>query len=233
MPVTPYIDQGWKMKDFTFIALMTVLLLSTSCSKSGDSSNEDISESPQVIGDDQDSDDSLPPTSGLPHAALTFSTNVTKVNFTSDQARKYDEAIEIVRLVVATEEFRSQVLNYRYNGVKQFADNKGRSNAQIYQSILDAAETLQPAKNNRMDLEVELYYENTNTVGYTTTGSKRIWVNTKYFNQYQAHSVAGNLMHEWLHKLGYTHDSSVTAKRPYTVPYAIGSIMSTIGRKFL
>lgn len=173
------------------------------------------------------------PVSNLPAQALSFQTNIKKYNFNNDQEEKYDEAIALVKLVVATEEFKNKVLNHTYNGIKQFADNKGRTNAQIYQTILDGAETLQPTKNNRMDLEVELYYASNSTVGYTYPSSKRIWVNTKFFNQYAANSVAGNLFHEWLHKLGYTHDASVTAKRPYTVPYAVGYIMRDIAKKFL
>lgn len=233
------------MKNFISIFLMASLVLSVSCNnpeeipEDGDTSTN----TPVEGGNGSTPTDpgptnpgtTNPPTSesNLPVQALTFSTNVTKVSFTDAQAQKYDKAIRLVKLVVGTEEFRTRVLNYTYNGSKTFADNGGKTNAQIYQSILDAAETLQPAKNNRMDLEVELYYASNSTVGYTYPNSKRIWVNTKFFNSYIENSVAANLFHEWLHKLGYTHDSAATAKRPYTVPYAIGSIMRDIASDFL
>jgi hypothetical protein len=84
-----------------------------------------------------------------------------------------------------------------------------------------------------MDLEVELYYAANSVVGYTYGGSKRIWVNTKFFNSFKENSVAGNLFHEWLHKLGYTHSYASTPTRPYSVPYAIGRIMGNIGKNFL
>ena len=173
------------------------------------------------------------PVSNVPDLALTFDTNITQVNFTAAQAAKYNKAIAIVKLVVATEEFKNKVLNYTYNGQQIFADNAGKTNAQIYQSILDAAEELHPVKNNTMDLEVELYYEASSIVGYTNGGTTRIWVNTKFFDSFQENSVAGNLFHEWLHKLGYVHDFASTAKRPYSVPYAVGYIMGDIGKKFL
>lgn len=169
---------------------------------------------------------------GLPNAAYTFDSNIKFINTTVTQQDKFDKAIEIIKKVVATEEFRSKVLNHTYNGVKTFVDNDGFSNAQIYQKILDGAETLQPTKNNTMDMEVELYYAATTTVGYTYPNTKRIWVNTKYFNTNSVEKVASNLMHEWLHKVGFGHAQSYSTSRDYSVPYAIGRMISTLGAQF-
>lgn len=229
------------MKKLLAILIMTSLL-SVSCNKSGGgSSSNEVAQSTTATADntdpidDNEDDSNSDPinVSDVPALALSFETNITKVGFTAAQEAKYNEAIEIVKQVVATEEFRTRVLNYTYNGIKKFVDNNGKTNAQIYQSILDAAESLQTSKNNRMDLEVELYYSNNSVVGYTYPNSKRIWVNTKFFNQYAANSVAANLFHEWLHKLGYGHASSATPSRPYSVPYAIGYIIGDIGKDFL
>lgn len=240
------------MKEMIPIILM-MSLVSVSCNKSGGGSAGKSSEaSTNTVTVDSGSTDTgntrdtgdtttdpvvvVPdptPVANVPALALSFQTNVDLLNFDSEQAAKYNEAIRIVKAVVGTEEFRNQVINFTWNGTRQFANNNGLSNEQIYQSILDAAEKLKPIKNNTMDLGVELYYENSNTVGYTNSGTTQIWVNTKYFNQYLPNSVAGNLTHEWLHKLGYSHDSWATAQRPYSVPYAIGYIMGNIGKKFL
>ena len=220
----------------TIVIFLMMSLLSVSCNKPGGASSSSpetqaapLSQTPQVP--------KVPITSAgdttLSPLALSFDTNITQVNFTAEQVTKYNKAIEIVKLVVATEKFRDSVVNFTYNGQKAFIDNKGRTNEQIYQSILDAAETLKPIKNNTMDLEVQLYYAATNVVGYTNGGTTRIWVNTKYFNTFLENSVAGNLFHEWLHKLGYTHDVSATTTRPYSVPYAVGYIMGNIGKSFL
>ena len=172
-------------------------------------------------------------TSTVPAAALSFKTNVKLMNLTAAQKTKYNQAIAIVKKVVATESFRSKILNYTYGGVKQFANNNGKTNAQIYQSILDAAEKLTPTKNNTMDLGVKMYYANNSVVGYTSTNISYINVNTKFFNSYAANSVAANLMHEWLHKIGYGHDSASTSRRPYSVPYAVGYMVRDIGKSFL
>lgn len=232
--------------------MLMMSLMSVSCNKSGGGSDGQATTTTTVpvqsgIDDTASPTDSTAdvggttpppvvvplPISTLPALALSFMTNVQLINFKTAQEDKYDKAAAIVKLVVGTEEFRTKVLNYTWNGSKQFADNGGKTNAQIYQSILDAAEKLRPAKNNTLDLEAELYYANNSVVGYTNGSVTQIWVNTKFFDSYEPNQVAGNLFHEWLHKLGYGHDSAATAKRPYSVPYAVGYMIRDIGKKFL
>lgn len=172
-------------------------------------------------------------TGPLPPLAYTLGANIDFFDFTLTEEEKMNRAIEIIKLVVATEEFRSRVLNHTYNGKKTFVDNGGYSNAEIYQMILDGAEELKPVKNNAIDAQIELYYENNNTVGYTYQSSKRIWVNRKFFNSYSAAGVAHNLFHEWMHKLGFKHSSSWTPSREYSVPYSLGYLVGEIGQDFL
>lgn len=197
-----------------------------SCQSGGSDGDAAASYFDRSINDIQDGDP-------IPNLATTFDTNIEFVNFTSEQQEKMEKAIEIIKLVVATEEFKNRVINHTYNGARTFVDNRGYTNGQIYQIILDGAERLQPAKNNTIDAEVELYYASTNVVGYTYASSKRIWVNLKYFNMYTPAGVAHNLFHEWMHKLGFTHSSSWTSSRDYSVPYAIGDIVGEIGKDFL
>jgi hypothetical protein len=172
-------------------------------------------------------------TSTLPAKALSFKTNITLIGFDSTRATKMRRAIEVVRLVVGTEEFRKRVLDHTWNGVKTYVDNRGHSNLTIYNNILDGGESLQPTKNNTMDMEVELYYANNSTVGYTYPNTRRIWVNQKFFDQYNVASVANNLMHEWLHKLGYDHAQTWSTSRDFSVPYGVGRIVGQVGLKFL
>lgn len=171
--------------------------------------------------------------SGLPNEAFTFDTNINFYNVSAAQEAKFLKALDIIKQVVATEKFRDRVVNFTYNGKKTYVDNGGFTNAQIYQKILNGAETLQPSIDNEMDMEVEIYTASGSTVGYTYANSKRIWVNTKFFNTYTAAGVAHNLFHEWLHKLGFTHSSSYNTARDSSVPYAIGDLVGELGKSFL
>lgn len=167
--------------------------------------------------------------SSLPNEAYTFGFNVNLINMSSSNEAKLQKSMDLVARVIATKAFRDGILNHTYNGVKTFVDNGGYSNAQIYKKILDAAEKLFPAKNNKMDMEIELYTDtSSNTVGYTNPSTVRIWMNTKYFNNYTATGATANLTHEWLHKVGFGHAVSYSTSRDYSVPYAIGRLMSKI-----
>ena len=212
--------------------MLMMSLMTVSCGKSGGGSSNE--ESTQNSTTNPGDDDATPAPSGnLPAQAYTFGSNIELFDFTAEQTEKYNGAIALVKKVVATEAFRTQVLNHTYGGSKTYANNNGLTNAQIYQAILDAAERLTPAKNNVMDLGVKLYYENSSVVGYTSGSITYINVNTKFFDQFDLHQVAGNLFHEWLHKLGYGHDSAATTARPYSVPYAVGYMIRDIGKNFL
>lgn len=225
-------------KMFMLMLMMSLVTVSCGGSGGGSSSGEQSAQAvTETTGNDTNNspDTSSPITSpNVPAKALSFKTNVDYMSgFSASDEDKYDQAVAIVKKVVATEAFRTKVLNHTWNGAKSFANNNGLTNAQIYQSILDAAEKLTPTKNNTMDVGVKLYYNSNNVVGYTNPSITYINVNTKYFDSYDPNEVAGNLFHEWLHKLGYGHDSSVTAKRPFSVPYAVGYMIRDLGKKFL
>jgi len=216
--------------------MLLMSLLSVSCNKSGgSSSDESIPSSDTATANSADDTTTVPPpaSSTVPALALSFQTNVNYMNLTATEEEKYNKAVVMVKKVVATEKFRTSVLNHFWNGAKQYANNRGLSNAQIYQSVLDAAESLKPIKNNTMDLGVKMYYQASSIVGYTNGSITYINVNTKFFNTFATNSVSGNLFHEWLHKLGYGHDSAATAQRPYSVPYAVGYMIRDIGKSFL
>jgi hypothetical protein len=221
-------------KTVMFFALS---VLAVSCRGSGDGSPAELATPTMTKAQGKDtmtSSEENPPTTPLPGLALSFGTNIEYMDgFTSASQDKYDQAVILVKKVVATEAFRKRVLGHTFNGTTSFANNNGLTNAQIYQTILDAAERLKPIKNNTLDVGVKLYYENSTIVGYTSSSITYINVNSKFFDQFDANAVAGNLFHEWLHKLGYGHDSAATAIRPYSVPYAIGYIIRDLGKNFL
>lgn len=225
----------------TITLLFLLSLVSVSCGKSGGGSSSAEQSTDTTTGavtpDQMTPTPTKPtpsPTSTLPVTALSFKTNVDFLSgFSQTDEEKYNEAITLVKKVVGTEAFRNRVLNHSYNGTKTYANNNGLTNSQIYQTILDAAERLRPVKNNTLDVGVKLYYENSSIVGYTNRTITYINVNTKFFNQFDPNEVAGNLFHEWLHKLGYGHDSAATARRPYSVPYAIGYMIRDLGKNFL
>lgn len=167
----------------------------------------------------------------VPSLATTFDTNIYVYNGTSSQRAKIDSAETRIRNVIHSEEFKDRVINFTYNGVKKFVDNGGLTNTQIYYKILNAAETLLPTADNEMDLKIKTYYESSSTVGYTSSSSMYINMNTKFLNNYTVAETAKTMVHEWLHKLGFHHAVSYSTSRDYSVPYGVGRIIKELTAK--
>lgn len=196
------------------------------CGLPVDPPKDDVSELP----DELDAPD--PPQENFeqaPQADLEI--NAYLRDFSSTQEDKMESALEKLNIVLNSEEFRIKVLNHQYNGINTFVDNNGQSNLEVYYTILKGAEVLNGIIDQEVDIDITLYYSNNSTVGYTYPNVDRIWVNDKFFATYNHGSVAANVVHEWLHKLGYGHDFDRTIRRNYSVPYAIGSIVRELVNK--
>lgn len=168
----------------------------------------------------------------VPTAATLWDADITYVNFSQEQQVKVEEAVALMKKVIGSASFKKRVLSHVFEGKKTFFDNGGLTNAQIYRIILDGAEKVGvTSKNNRMDVVLELYHATTNTIGYTYPNVTKIWMNTKYFDRYTPVQVAGNLTHEWMHKLGFAHATTWSKSRDHSVPYAIGYIMEELAKE--
>lgn len=164
--------------------------------------------------------------------ALTWQADVYMVNFDQEQKQKVYKAVEIIKKIIRGHEFKERIIKYSYKGRNHFVDNKGLSNEQIYQIILNGSEKIgNTTKNNTMDVELELYQQASKTIGYTYPNTTRIWINQKYFHKYTPEQVADNLMHEWLHKLGFTHSVQWNEDRDHSVPYAVGYLIEELALK--
>lgn len=168
----------------------------------------------------------------VPFEASQFGADVDLTKFDPTDEAKLLKAVSIIKKIIRSKEFKERVLNFTYNGKKEFLNNEGLSNAEIYQKLLDGDEELKPEIDHEMDLELELYYSNNNTVGYTYPNVLQIWMNTKYFDAYTPSEVAGNVFHEWTHKLGFSHASSYSVARKSSVPYALGYLMEELGKQY-
>lgn len=215
-------------KTYFFIALS---FLAASCGKSshGDSNSSAASDS-NLLEQTGNVDTSTAAVAA--HEASRWDARISLISFTKTQEDKVQDAIDLIKQVIASDEFKNKVINYTYGGKKTFVDNGGYTNAQIYQKILEGSEKLNPGKNYRMDLTIGTYYTSANVIGYTLPTANQIWMNTRYLNNFTPVQVASNMMHEWLHKLGFKHDYASTPSRPYSVPYAVGYIMKALAAKY-
>jgi len=151
--------------------------------------------------------------------------------FEGSSAVKLDVSFELLEKVVNSEEFKNRVVNFKNSkGERKFASNQGLSNEQIYARFMDGRETLQPQTAGEMNLFLKLYHRPwSKVIGWTNGDINTIHINWRFFKNFNPWDVAGNLAHEWIHKLGFGHTS---AKEHDSVPYAIGYIVRDLGEKF-
>lgn len=154
-------------------------------------------------------------------------------NFDTRDKAKVNSAVEILKKVVNSPEFKERVLSFSFEGQNQFYQNNGMSNQEIYDLIMSGEEILMPSADHVMNFDLTLYRSwnpFSKVKGYTLPDTMRIWINKKFFRKqsWSEVDVAANMAHEWVHKIGFGHDYYFTPDRPYSVPYAIGNIVADV-----
>lgn len=152
--------------------------------------------------------------------------------FSGESMEKIQAAFKVLEQVVNSEEFKDRVINFVNDKCeRQFASNKGLSNEQIYQIFMEGRETLQQNTPGEMNYYLKLYNAWwSRVIGYTSGDTNLININWKFFKKFKPSDVAGNLAHEWTHKIGFDHTS---AAEHDSAPYAIGYIVDELAAKVL
>ena len=161
---------------------------------------------------------------------------ITTRNFSEQDLQKLQKAVVILERVINGEELKNEILHFEYKGDHSFHQNNGLSNIEIFKLLMTGAELLKPEVDHTMDFDLTLYKSFnpwSKVKGYTTPDSMRIYLNTRFYrrNSWTPIDIAANLAHEWTHKMGFEHDYYDNEDRPFTVPYAIGSLISEVARK--
>lgn len=152
--------------------------------------------------------------------------------FSASSMVKLESAFDVLEKVVNSEEFKSRVINFKNTkGQRAFASNNGLSNEQIYAIFMDGRETLQQNTPGEMNFFLKLYSRPwSKVVGWTNPDINTININWRFFKNYKANEVAGNLAHEWTHKIGFGH---ISAAEHDSAPYAIGYIVEEMAAHYL
>jgi hypothetical protein len=152
--------------------------------------------------------------------------------FEGESRAKLMTAFQVLETVVNSEEFKDRVINFMNDKCeRKFASSKGLTNEQIYQIFMEGRETLQQNTPGEMNYFLKLYNAWwSRVIGYTSGDTNLININWKFFKKFQPSDVAGNLAHEWTHKIGFDHKS---AAEHDSAPYAIGYIVDELSAKVL
>lgn len=160
-------------------------------------------------------------------------------NYSPEEIAKVQMAASHMAMAIGSEKFKQfcKDFNYSYRScsgmlwwkrcknvvVDAFNWNKGLTNKAIYKRIMSGQEELRPGVDNEADITLIIDRRRTrNVVGYTYPNSIKQWIYSKFFNRYTYKEVAGNIAHEWCHKLGFDHARGYHYTRQFTIPYSIG-----------
>jgi len=116
-----------------------------------------------------------------------------------------------------------------------FKNNNGDSNKEIYDKFMSGVDEFNTVSDKDIDLFLTMYYSPRITVGYTYPSTFKTWVNSRFFKIWlkskAGHcNIVGNVIHEYMHNMGYNHASRSNSTRKHTVPYAFGRIATEVAR---
>ncbi len=169
----------------------------------------------------------LLPVSGFPEVQVRV---LETYNYSQSQSAKLERILPLMRTALNSEALRDFVLNHVYRGKKQFSDSEGLTNGMIFERLRNAIEERFENERYIAEFRTELYYTRRGTVGYTTSAwPSWIMTNTKFFSPWSESEVAGHLVHEWLHLIGFSHYETFD----YSVPYAVGEEVARIAKAAL
>lgn len=160
--------------------------------------------------------------------------NIKVLDFTNANQQdliRVNSALELLKIVVNQDSFRQEILNMTYNiGSRTYTGftQTKQTREQVMESILRAEEIFEGGSPATMDLYMDMYQENSDTVGYTTPSDPYFHMNRWIQADYSPAKTSGNIFHEWLHKLGHGHTKRNNKYRPHSVPYKLGKMVATM-----
>jgi hypothetical protein len=120
------------------------------------------------------------------------------------------------------------VLNYKGfhdRVLKPMGQKKGYTEAQILEMFLSGADPDPKGgkpKDGVIKLDIEGFYKASNTIGWTTLHGVRTYINRKYLGKFSSADVISHLVHETMHRFGFSHSGWLRKTLTNSVPYQYG-----------
>ena len=170
---------------------------------------------------------------------------------TKKQKRLYKKGLDCAIAVINSPRFlqdiegfkyrdsnRKKHLNFKRNYSTPWMQYVGReertelSNKDIYSIIMSGWDMYSKEKDGDIDTNAKLYHKRlSSAMGYSYSHSLDTYSNTAKWRGTEREivaGVAGNIIHEYMHNLGFGHDYKWNPTREFTVPYAIGYIVRNL-----
>lgn len=118
--------------------------------------------------------------------------------------------------------------------IKKFTscDHDGQK---VYELFMKGRQVGDKSDDFEMDVDLTIYSAPfwKKTIGYTYPSTVRTWINRKYFLAFTLAGIAGNISHEYCHKIGLDHTFNWTPERAASAPYFIGYLIEELVTELL
>lgn len=148
------------------------------------------------------------------------------------KVKKAHRAVELMNQVINSEKFKAKVLEFNFQDTRYraSADEEYRnidSNEDIY-NILRKGE--EQGSSDGVDFTWKLRIKLGRGLSQVGRRDGNLIITQNWFIKRDNNDseVAAHWVHEYLHVLGFGHDYDDTERRPYSVPYGIGGIVSDL-----
>lgn len=164
------------------------------------------------------------------------------------QKAKFEKALGIIETVLNSDQFKRKVLSYkRSDGSRLYQKNylwnnknETLTNEEVLKLIIAGNEKMRPNTLNEMNINAWVkkcsWWQRAGiwcrkVIGSTSPSSSFMMkLNWKFYKNYESHQMVANIVHEWLHLLGFLHGNENMREE---VPYVVGSIAGEVAREFL
>lgn len=163
------------------------------------------------------------------------------------QKEKFELALSLIEDVMNSPEFKKRVIGFERNGERSYRKNylwqdsdKLLTNEEIYQVIMNGNEKMRADTPGEMNFNSWVKacksYEMIGVwcrkvIGSTSpSNSKWIRLNWTFYKKLETHEMVSNMVHEWLHLLGFLHGKNDIHEE---VPYVVGYIAGEVAREMI
>lgn len=151
---------------------------------------------------------------------------ITSTNqYRIDRVRRLIKRLE---KVLNSPELKRDLEGAYYRGKPGFASSSF-SPKQVYIAIMQGNE-INSGIDNKWQMVFLFARNRMSVLGWTNPSTIKVWFNSRNFDGRSDCPIVGTMAHEQAHKLKFGHDFKATARRPYSVPYVLGTIVTRLCR---
>jgi len=124
---------------------------------------------------------------------------------------KITKSAELFETIVNSAEFKDMIVNMPDKWrIGESSKYKNKSGLELYNHILSGKEERDTEIDYEADIIVDEYRGKawSKVVGFMSPGKPTIHINNRFYYSYGLERIVSNLLHEWLHTMGFRHYTS-------------------------